>query len=193
MSTTKQSTHFTFPPEKESNKEFSLNCSGTVLETDHTMDHLRLQNISQVRQYNTYFNLSFSSDYWIQFCAEDAKKPQNFWTTSPLNLRRKKKRKLWFLVGNGHITLSKKKSNFQLYYRLWKLQVQNVITLMLFLISYQQITPSLYCDTYIRVRIILLWVSIPGENETAQMAVILEQLAAPRLQILLFKRYSWNV
>lgn len=120
MSTTKQSTHFTFPPEKESNKEFSLNCSGTVLETDHTMDHLRLQNISQVRQYNTYFNLSFSSDYWIQFCAEDAKKPQNFWTTSPLNLRRKKKRKLWFLVGNGHITLSKKKSNFQLYYRLWK-------------------------------------------------------------------------
>lgn len=44
-------------------------------------------------------------------------------------------------------------------------QVQNVIILMLFLISYQQITPSSYCDTYIRVRIILLRVSILGENE----------------------------
>lgn len=38
------------------------------------------------------------------------------------------------------------------------LQVQNVITLMLFLISYQQITQSPHCDTSIRVRIILLWV-----------------------------------
>jgi len=44
-------------------------------------------------------------------------------------------------------------------------QVQNVIILMLFLISYQQITLSSYCDTYIRVRIILLWVSILGENK----------------------------
>lgn len=35
-------------------------------------------------------------------------------------------------------------------------EVQNVIILMLFLISYQQITLSSYCDTYIRVRIILL-------------------------------------
>lgn len=48
------------------------------------------------------------------------------------------------------------------------LQVQNVITLMLFFISYQQIMLSPYCDTSIRVSIIPSWVSIPGENEVAQ-------------------------
>lgn len=57
------------------------------------------------------------------------------------------------------------------------LQVQNVITLMLFLISYQQIMLSPHCDTSIRVSIILLWVSIPGENEVAQMVQMLQQLA----------------
>lgn len=35
-------------------------------------------------------------------------------------------------------------------------QVQNVITLILFLISYQQIMLSPHCDTSIRVSIILL-------------------------------------
>lgn len=72
-------------------------------------------------------------------------------------------------MGSGQVTATKKKkSHFQLYIIACEtLQVQNVITLMLFLISYQQITLSPYCDTYIRVRIILLWVSIPGENEAA--------------------------
>lgn len=61
------------------------------------------------------------------------------------------------------------------------LQVKNVITLMLFLISYQQITPSPRCDTSIRVSIILLWASIPGENEVAQTVSMLQQLATSRL------------
>lgn len=52
---------------------------------------------------------------------------------------------------------------------------------MLFLISYQQITLSPHCDTSIRVSIILLWVSIPGENEVAQTVWMLQQLATPRL------------
>lgn len=52
---------------------------------------------------------------------------------------------------------------------------------MLFLISYQQIMLSSHCDTSIRVSIILLWVSIPGENEVAQMVWMLQQLATSRL------------
>lgn len=92
------------------------------------------------------------------------------------------------VVGNGQVMITKKRVIFSCIIACETPEVQNVIILMLFLISYQQITLSSYCDTYIRVRIILLWVSIPGENEAAQMAVILEQLAAPRLQTLLFKR-----
>ena len=61
------------------------------------------------------------------------------------------------------------------------LQVKNVITLMLFLISYRQITLSPRCDTSIRVSIILLWVPIPGENEVAQTVSMLQQLATSRL------------
>ena len=61
------------------------------------------------------------------------------------------------------------------------LQVKNVITLMLFLISYQQITLSPHCDTCIRVSIIPLWVSIPGENGVAQTVSMLQQLATSRL------------
>lgn len=61
------------------------------------------------------------------------------------------------LVGNGQVTMSEKKRViFSYIIACETLQVQNVITLMLFLISYQQITLSPYCDTYIRVRIILL-------------------------------------
>lgn len=70
---------FTFPPENERKKEFNLNCNAAVLKTDHTMDQLSLQNISQVKQCNTYFNFFFTSDDWIQFCIEDAKKsPKTF-------------------------------------------------------------------------------------------------------------------
>lgn len=62
------------------------------------------------------------------------------------------------------------------------LQVQNVITLMLFFISYQQIMLSPYCDTSIRVSIIPSWVSIPGENEVAQTFFFrLQQLVTSRL------------
>jgi len=83
------------------------------------------------------------------------KKPQNFEVTSQLYLKRKKKKKV-VLVGNGQVTTIKKKVIFSYITACETLQVQNVITLMLFLISYQQITLSPYCDTYIRVRIILL-------------------------------------
>lgn len=85
-----------------------------------------------------------------------------------------------------------KSANFNSIIACEILQVQNVITLMLFLISYQQIALNPHCDTYIRVRIILLWVSIPGENEATQMTGMLQQLATTRQKQLPLKKYSWN-
>lgn len=61
------------------------------------------------------------------------------------------------------------------------LQMQNAITLMLFLISYQQIMLSPHCDTSIRVSIILLCVSILRENEVTQIVSMLQQLATSKL------------
>lgn len=91
------------------------------------------------------------------------KKPQNFKVTSLLYLQKKNSTNLNIVL----VGTTKKEVIFSYIISCETLQVQNVVTLMLFLISYQQITRSPYRDTYIRVRIILLWVSIPGVNEAA--------------------------
>lgn len=65
----------------------------------------------------------------------------------------------------------------------------NVITLMLFLILYQQITLSPHCDTSLRVSIIPVRMYVPGENGIS----VLRQLATGACQGGLIPSHLWNV